>query len=131
MLKLLHVFGRVSLHFGKPLHALELSPRKTNLLPVVPSLHASAHVQIIILNDSQNDVRSRDAFRALSCRKLSCFLDLCIDIFLTDTAVGKIVMSHIVDVIFVEEVEADNPGARADNFVDPLAMSENVAALLL
>ena len=40
-------------------------------------------------------------------------------------------MRHVVDVVLVEEVEADYPGARADDLIDPLTVPENVAPLLL
>ena len=40
-------------------------------------------------------------------------------------------MRHIVDIVFVEEVKADYPGAWANNLIDPFTMSENVTSLLL
>jgi len=88
LIELLDVLGRVGLHLGHPLHALVLGPGKADLLAVVPSLHAPVHVQIIVLNDAQDDVGSRDALRSLSRHELSCFLDLCIDIALANAAVG-------------------------------------------
>ncbi len=51
------VLLRILLQLVEPLHALELGPRETDLLTIVASLHRSGHIKIIILNDSQDDVR--------------------------------------------------------------------------
>ena len=40
-------------------------------------------------------------------------------------------MRHVVDVVLVEEVEADYPWAGADDLIDPFTVPENVAPLLL
>ena len=131
LLELLDVFGSVRLHLGHPLHALILGPGEADLLAIVAALHAAIHIHVVVLNDPEDDVRGGDAFSALCGQKLPCFLDLCIDVLLSDAAVGKVVVRHIVDIVFVEEVKADYPGAWANNLIDPLAMSENVTSLLL
>ena len=130
-LEFFDILGGVSFHAGHELYSLILRPGKADFLAIVPACHAPVHVHIVILNDPQDDVRGRDAFSALSWHEFPSFLDLCVDIFLTDTPVRKVVMSDIVDFVFVEEIKADNPRARADDFVNPFAMSQNVAPLFL
>ena len=46
----------IFLQLVEPLHALELRPREANLFAVVAPLHRSAHVHVVVLNDSQDDV---------------------------------------------------------------------------
>lgn len=46
----------IFLELVEPLHALELGPRETDLFAVVAPLHRSAHVHVVVLNDSQDDV---------------------------------------------------------------------------
>ena len=40
-------------------------------------------------------------------------------------------MGHIVDVVLVHEFEIDDPWTWADNLIDPLAVSQDVATLFL
>ena len=40
-------------------------------------------------------------------------------------------MRHVVDIILVDEVESDDPGAGANDLVDPLAVQQDVTPLLL
>ena len=131
LFEFLDILGGVRLHSRHELYALVLRPGKTDLFAIVPTLHAPVYIHIVILNDPQDDVRGRDAFGALGWQEFPSFLDLCVDIFLTDTPVWKVVVCDIVDVVFVEEIKADDPGARADDFIDPFAMLQNVAPLFL
>ena len=131
LLEFFDVLGSVGLHSRYKHLTLVLGPRYADFLTFVSARHAPIHVQIVILNDPQDDIRGRDAFSALCWHKFPSFLDLCVDIFLTDTPVWKVVVCDIVDVVFVEEIKADDPGARADDFIDPFAMLQNVAPLFL
>ena len=131
LLEFFDVLGSVGLHSRYKHLTLVLGPRYADFLTFVSARHAPIHVHIVILNDPQDDIRGRDAFSALCWHKFPSFLDLCIDIFLPDTPIWKVIVSDIVDVIFVEEIKADYPGAGAYDFVDPFAMHKNIAPFFL
>ena len=40
-------------------------------------------------------------------------------------------MCHIVDVVLLKEVKSDDPWARADDLINPFAMLQDLASLLL
>ena len=121
----------VFLHAVEPLDALVLGPGDAQLLVFVAALHAPLHVHVVVLNDAQDDVTRRDAFRALRSLEFPCFLNGCVDVLGACAAVWRVVMRHIVDVVLLEEVQSDDPWARADDLIDPLAVPENGATLLL
>ena len=64
-----------------PFHSLELGPADAELLTIVPTLHRSLQIHVVVLNNSEDDIGRRDAFCSLRCHKFTSFLDLCVDIF--------------------------------------------------
>ena len=88
LLESLDVGGRVCLHLLHKLHALVLGPGEADLLPIIPTRHTSVHIQVVIRDNAQDDVGSRDALSSLCGHEFPGFLDLCIDILLADAAVG-------------------------------------------
>ena len=61
----------------------------SNVISFVSSFKASLYIHVIVFDDSQNDVRSRDTLRSLRGLEHSRFLDLCVDVCLTRTCVGR------------------------------------------
>ena len=111
--------------------ALQLGPRNANLFSLVALREALLHVRVVVLDDAEDDVARRDALSPIGALEFTGRLDLCIDVILTDTSVGQIVVCHKIDVVLINEVERDYPGAGADNLVDPLAVSQDVDSLSL
>ena len=114
-----------------PFHSLELGPADAELLTIVPTLHRSLQIHVVVLNNSEDDIGRRDALCSLRCHKFTSFLDLCVDIFGASTSVRGIVMGDIVDVIRLKEVECDDPRAWANDLIDPFAVLQDIAPLLL
>ena len=108
-----------------------LGLRNTNLLALVPSLEAPLDVHVVVLDNSKDDIRGRDAIGSLGGAEHALFFHVVVDVSLPGTAVGQVVVRHVVDVVLFEEVEADDPGAGADDLVDPLAVLEYLRSLLL
>ena len=89
------------------------------------------NIQIVVLDDSWDDVGGWDALRTLSRFEFSGLLYLCIDVILAHTSIRQVIMSNVVYVVIVEESQCQHPRAWTDNLIDPLAMAQNGASLLL
>ncbi len=125
------VLLRILLQLVEPLHALELGPRETDLLPIIASLHRASHVKIVILDNPQDNVRCRDALSSLGRLKFASLFYLCIDIVSSRTAIRGVIMGNIVDFVLFNEVKCDDPRTGANDLIDPSTMAQNVAALFL
>ena len=58
-------------------------------------------------------------------------LHFVVDVLLTHAAVWKIVMCNVMDIFAFKEIDCDDPRARTNDFVDPLAVLEDLRSLLL
>jgi hypothetical protein len=54
-----------------------------------------------------------------------------IDIFLTCTTIGCLVVSNIVKIVLPEEIDCEDPWTRAYYLVDPFAMKQDFASFEL
>ena len=98
---------------------------------ICTSIHASQHVHIIVSDYSHHDVGSRDTFSSLSCFKHASVLDLLVNVVFADTAIWKIIMGNVVDVLSLEPSHLKDPGTRADDLIGPAAVLNHGNALIL
>lgn len=82
------------------------------------------------IQDLLGDNASRgEAFCALGHQEHAPLLDGSIDIVALICAVGEVVVRDVVDLVLLEEVGCDDPGAVGDDLVDPFAVTYALSAL--
>jgi hypothetical protein len=83
-------------------------------------------VQFLLCDDSSG----ADTLGTLSDQEHALFLDRLVDVITLVGAVGNVVVSDIVNLVLLEELDIDNPGTVFYDLVDPFAMSHCLGALL-
>ena len=118
----------------KPLFQLNskhLTLRDANVFTIITTLNWPTHIHIILPYNPQYNVTRTDTFCTLSRFKPTCSFDILVDVLYTDTTVRYVIMSYIIYVMFVEEVQSDDPRTWAYYFVNPLAVKQNLGPFLL
>lgn len=96
--------------------------------------HKSQSVQLccsdIILSLLCNDSSGADTLSALSNQEHALFLDWLVDVVTLVGAVRNIVMGNVVNLVLLEELDIDNPGAVFYDFIHPFAVSYGLGAFL-
>lgn len=110
-----HEFGDLLLNF----HAKVLASRNANVFPAVATVQAALHVHVVISDNSQDQIRGRNAVGPLCCHELACLFDRRVDIVASRTRVGDIIMGYEIDIVLGQELERDIPWAWTDDLVDP------------
>ena len=103
----------------------------TNVFSFVSSLQRSFDVHVVVFYDSQNDVGGRNAVGSLGRAEHAQAFNIVVDVLLADACVGDVVVGNVVNVMFSDEVDGDDPGAGTDYFVDPFAMPQDVNSFAL
>jgi hypothetical protein len=65
----------------------------------------------------------------LSDQELALLLDRGVDVVALSSAVGKIVVSNVVDLVLREELRGNDPRAARNNLINPLAVTDSLRAL--
>ena len=72
--------------------------RDTDVLSLVAALQASFDVHVVVLDNSKNNIRCRNAFSSLRSPEHALLLHVVIDVGLTHAAVREIVMGDVMDI---------------------------------
>ena len=99
----------------------KLSVGDAELFGFIATSDLAANIHIVVLNNSQDNVRSRDALGSLSRKELPGLLKGRVDIIfrwcfagsLLHRCVWDIVMSNVVVVVLLDEVETVGPWGGA------------------
>jgi hypothetical protein len=83
-------------------------------------------VRFLLCDDSSG----ADTLGTLGDKEHALFLDRFVDVVTLIGAVGDVVVSDIVNLVLLEELDIDNPGTVFYDFVDPFAMSHRLGAFL-
>ncbi|KAI7326819.1 hypothetical protein KC326_g189 [Hortaea werneckii] len=100
-----------------------LQPRDVELLSATASLELTRDVLFVVPHDLRNDTCGRYTFRALSNQEHSALFDRLVDIVAFASAVRKIVVSHIVNLVLFQELDVDNPRAIFNDLTLPSDLS--------
>lgn len=126
-----------------------LEPANVELLAGGAALELAGNVLFVVANDSTagreyscdmesmvdrglpcNKASGAHSLGSLSDEELAGGLDRLVDVVALVGAVGKVVVSNIVEVVLLEEFGGDNPRAVLDDLIDPFTMSQGLGALL-
>lgn len=113
------------LEFCVQLNPEQLCMAETDVFTLVPTFHRPFDVHVVVFNDAEDNITSAYAFSSLGGHEFTSGFNVFVDVFHADTAIGDIVVSYVVDVVFLYEVQSNDPGAGTDNLVDPLAVVQN------
>lgn len=102
-----------------------------DLLATEASRQLATNIHIVVLDNPENDITGANAFSALSSFKLAGLLYIGVDVRLADTTIRQIIVGHVVDVVFVQEVEGQHPRTRTNDLVHPLAVHQDFAPFRL
>src|SRR5690242_15180329 len=89
----------------------------------------AAYINLHLGSLLSDDACRAQAFGSLGDKEHALLLDRPIYVIALVCAIRKIVMCHVVDLVFLQEVGCDNPGAVWNDFVDPFAMSHTFCTL--
>ena len=104
---------------------------ESDFFPLIPSFHRPLYVHVVVFDDAQDNITSAYAFSSLSCHEFSSRLNVFVDILNADTAVGDIVVRNVVDIVLLNKIKGNDPRARTNDLVYPLAVVKDLAPLEL
>ena len=81
----------------------------------------------IVLGD---DSSGADPFCSLGHQELPLLFDGLVDVIPLIGAIGKVVVRHVVNLVFLQEVRRDNPWTVGNDLVNPLAMPHGFRSFL-
>lgn len=88
------------------------------------------HGDLLVLSLLRDDSSGADTLSALSDQEHALFLDRLVDVVTLIGAVRDIIVSDVVNLVLLEELDIDNPGAVFYNFIHPFAVSYGLGAFL-
>ena len=126
-------------------HLVLLEPADVELLSRSSTLELSRNVLFVVANDSMPELarspllvspyspcdktRCADTLSSLSDKELASRLDRLVDVITLVSAVGEVIVSNVVELVFLKKLGGDDPRAVLDHFVDPFAVSNGFGSL--
>lgn len=95
----------------------------------VATLQVTSHVDIVVTNNTTNQIGGRDALGALSGQKFALSLERRVDVLMALSGIGYIVVCHEIDLVLAQKLVGEGPGRVGNHLVHVATMTNGFVPL--